>query len=274
MTDFIWQSTALIGALVFVLGSCVGSFINVVAYRLPIMARADTDTSRFNLAYPPSHCTSCAQVIKPWQNLPIVGYLWLRGRSHCCNQPIASSYPLMELCTGAVSVVIFVHLTAELGPLADKPRAFLTALAGALGLFWWLIAIVTTSRQQSVSVSPLWQSLLWLGLLINLDVQYCPLPDAVGSVFITLALGQLPLRRVTQNQDRIHLFIQGITAGLAWFGSALLLPLALILLGVGIVKLAASVARHASSKTPVNLKLRGDQSIIAAAIALSWFLRV
>ena len=78
MTDFIWQSTPLIGALVFVLGSCVGSFINVVAYRLPIMARADTDTSRFNLAYPPSHCTSCAQVIKPWQNLPIVGYLWLR----------------------------------------------------------------------------------------------------------------------------------------------------------------------------------------------------
>ena len=120
----------------------------------------------------------------------------------------------------------------------------------------------------------MWQSLLWLGLLINLDGQYCPLPDAVGSVFISLALGQLALRRVTRNQDRIHLFIQGITAGLAWFGSALLLPLALILLGVGIVKLAASVARHASSKTPVNLKLRGDQSIIAAAIALSWFLRV
>ena len=82
----------------------------------------------------------------------------------------------------------------RIGPADRQAQAFLTALAGALGLFWWLIAIVTTSRQQSVSVSPLMaDALLWLGLLINLDGQYCPLPDAVGSVF-TLALGQLALR--------------------------------------------------------------------------------
>lgn len=270
MTDFLWQSTPLMGALVFVLGSCVGSFINVVAYRLPIMTQADTDTSRFNLAYPPSHCPSCAHVIMPWQNLPIVAYLWLKGRSRCCNQPIASSYPLTELLTGAVSVVIFVHLTAALGPLTE----FLTALAGALGLFWWLIAIITTSRQHPVSVSPMWQSLLWLGLLSNLDGQYCPLPEAIGSVCITLALGRLALHRATQNQDRIRLITQGIAAGLAWFGSVFLLPLALILLGVGTVKRIVSVWRSAGSEIPMNPTLRDDQSIVAAALALSWFVSV
>ena len=78
------------------LGSCVGSFINVVAYRLPIMARADTDTSRFNLAYH-KYAASCAQVIKPWQNLPIIGYLWLRE-----DRTVATSQLPLPIRSGTV----------------------------------------------------------------------------------------------------------------------------------------------------------------------------
>ena len=200
MTDFPWQSTSFIGALIFVLGSCVGSFINVVAYRLPKMHQPNADTSRFNLAYPQSRCPSCARAIEPWHNLPIVGYLWLRGRSRCCNQPIGIHYLLTELIAGAVSVVVFAYLTSVNGPTATNPSVFLTSLASSLGLFWWLIAIVKSSISHPVNVTDLWQSLLWLGLLANLNGQYYPLPEAVGLVF-TVTL-HVVTYRLTQHQSK------------------------------------------------------------------------
>ena len=155
MTYFVWQSTPLIGALIFVLGSCVGSLINVVAYRLPIMSQPDTDTRCFNLAYPPSRCPSCARDIKPWQNVPIVGYLWLQGRTRCCDKPIAAHYLLTELITGAISVVVFAYLTSAVEPLAHNNALFFKTLAGTFALFWWLIAIVATGRQHASNVRSL-----------------------------------------------------------------------------------------------------------------------
>ena len=274
MTDFPWQSTSFIGALIFVLGSCVGSFINVVAYRLPKMHQPNADTSRFNLAFPQSRCPSCARAIEPWHNLPIVGYLWLKGRSRCCNQPIGIHYLLTELIAGAVSVVVFAYLTSVNGPTATSPSVFLTSLASALGLFWWLIAIVKSSISHPVNVTDLWQSLLWLGLLANLNGQYYPLPEAVGLVFTALTLGALLQHRLTQQQDRNHRLLLGVAAGLAWFGTGFLLPLALFILGVGIAKLVADIGRYASNKTSANTKPQNDQSLVAAAIALSWFLSV
>ena len=274
MTDFPWQSTSFIGALIFVLGSCVGSFINVVVYRLPKMRQPNADTSRFNLAYPPSRCPSCARAIEPWHNLPIVGYLWMKGRSRCCNQPIGIHYLLTELITGTVSVVVFVYLTRVNGPPATSPSLVLTSLASSLGLFWWLIAIVATGRQHPCNVNSLWQSLLWLGLVANLDGRHCPLPEAVGLVFIAQALGTLSQHWATQQQDRSHPLICGIAAGLAWFGAAFLLPITLTILGAGVAKRVAHIRRYAGNKISTTTKLQNDQSLVAAAIALSWFLSV
>ena len=274
MTYFVWQSTPLIWALIFVLGSCVGSLINVVAYRLPIMSQPDTDTRCFNLAYPPSRCPSCARDIKPWQNVPIIGYLWLQGRTRCCDKPIAAHYLLTELITGAISVVVFAYLTSAVEPLAHDNAAFFKTLAGTFALFWWLIAIVATGRQHASNVRSLWQSCIWLGLLANLDGQYCPLPEAVGLVCTAHALGMLSLHWVTQQQDRSRLFFLGLAAGLAWFGSAFLLPLALTILGAGTVRLGATIGRFANNETSAELKLRTDQNVVATAIALSWFLSV
>ena len=274
MTYFVWQSTPLIWALIFVLGSCVGSLINVVAHRLPIMSQPDTDTRCFNLAYPPSRCPSCARDIKPWQNVPIVGYLWLQGRTRCCDKPIAAHYPLTELITGAISVVAFAYLTSAAEPLALNDAAFFKTLAGTFAMFWWLIAIVATGRQHASNVRSLWQSFIWLGLLVNLDGQYCPLPEAVGLVCTAHALGMLSPHWVTQQQDRSRLLFLGLAAGLAWFGSAFLLPLALTILGAGTVRLLATIGRFANNKTSAGLKLRTDQNVVATAIALSWFLSV
>ena len=238
------------------------------------MSQPDTYTRCFNLAYPPSRCPSCARDIKPWQNVPIIGYLWLQGRTRCCDKPIAAHYLLTELITGAVSVVVFAYLTSAVEPLAHDNAAFFKTLAGTFALFWWLIAIVATGRQHASNVRSLWQSCIWLGLLANLDGQYCPLPEAVGLVCTAHALGMLSLHWVTQQQDRSRLFFLGLAAGLAWFGSAFLLPLALTILGAGTVRLGATIGRFANNETSAGLKLRTDQNVVATAIALSWFLSV
>ena len=274
MTDFLWHSTPLIAALIFVLGSCVGSFINVVAFRLPIMSQLDTDTSRFNLAYPSSHCPSCAQAIKPWQNLPIVGYLWLRGRSRCCNQPIGIQYALTELITGAVSVGLLVYLMGVAGPLVNNSPAFLTLLCSTLGLFWWLIAILTISRQHPANVSPVWQSLLWLGLLANLDGQYRPLPEVVGLAFFAFVVGNLAQTWVSHGQDRVKLLTHGVAAGLAWFGTTFLLPLAGLALCIGVARLRSRVGGYVGNETSGGRQLQIGQSAVATAMVLSWFFSI
>ena len=74
------------------LGAIIGSFLNVVAYRLP---RGES------LLHPRSRCPQCETPIKPYDNVPVLGWLWLRGRCRACGAPISARYPLVEAVTGA-----------------------------------------------------------------------------------------------------------------------------------------------------------------------------
>ena len=76
-----------------ILGTAVGSFLNVCIHRLPL---------GLSPAWPGSHCPACGAPVKPYHNIPIASYLWLRGRCHSCNAPISIKYPLVEITTGAV----------------------------------------------------------------------------------------------------------------------------------------------------------------------------
>ena len=90
-------------ALAFVLGSLVGSFLNVVVYRLP---RGES------IVHPGSHCPACGHAIRPWHNVPMLGWLWLRGRCRDCGVRISVRYPLVELATAA----LFAIVAARFGP--------------------------------------------------------------------------------------------------------------------------------------------------------------
>ena len=79
--------------LLTIFGTAVGSFLNVCIHRLPL---------RKSLMWPGSHCPHCQAAIKPYDNIPIAGYLWLRGRCRACRAPISIQYPLVEVATGAV----------------------------------------------------------------------------------------------------------------------------------------------------------------------------
>jgi leader peptidase (prepilin peptidase) / N-methyltransferase len=89
-------------AFTALMGAVVGSFLNVVAYRLP---------RRESLVSPPSRCPSCGTAIKPYDNIPVVGWLLLRGRCRACGKKVSARYPIVEALTAAlaVSVVLVKH---------------------------------------------------------------------------------------------------------------------------------------------------------------------
>jgi leader peptidase (prepilin peptidase)/N-methyltransferase len=104
-------------SLAFVLGALVGSFLNVVVHRLP---RGESIVS------PGSRCPACGHAIRPWHNVPILGWLWLRGRCRDCGVSISARYPLVELVTAALFAVVAARFGAS--PMAGLWMAFGAAL--------------------------------------------------------------------------------------------------------------------------------------------------
>ncbi|MGB3787990.1 MAG: prepilin peptidase [Phormidesmis sp.] len=86
--------------IVFILGAAIGSFLNVVVYRLP---------AGLSLLYPPSRCPKCERRLRPYDNVPVFGWLWLLGRCRNCKLPISLRYPLVEFATGCLFVSVFAR---------------------------------------------------------------------------------------------------------------------------------------------------------------------
>jgi leader peptidase (prepilin peptidase)/N-methyltransferase len=122
-------SNAVLYAAVMLFGSIVGSFLNVVIHRLP---------RRASLLTPPSHCPSCAARIRPWDNVPILSWLWLRARCRSCGFPIPWRYPLVELVTGIIAMLCIWRF----GLSVEAARAFvlLASLVAVAFIDWeWMI---------------------------------------------------------------------------------------------------------------------------------------
>lgn len=159
-------------ALVALLGLVVGSFLNVVIYRLPRMiergeqayARAvvggvdpsDVPDDRFNLFYPPSACPHCGHAIRAWQNIPILSYLMQRGRCASCQGRIAPRYLLVELLTMLLSVLVVLQYPDPM------------QLGFALILTWALIALVFIDAETQLLPDVLTLPLMWLGMIAGL----------------------------------------------------------------------------------------------------------
>lgn len=149
----------------------VGSFLNVVIYRLPIMLQkewtqqchdylklAQTQASPnplFNLCWPGSHCPQCQGYISPWYNIPLLSFIILKGRCQHCQAPIPLHYPLVELFT-AVSSLLIVLL------LGLNPQSLALVI-----LCWCLIAASVIDIQHQILPDNITLTLLWVGLLLN-----------------------------------------------------------------------------------------------------------
>ena len=183
MADFIatlQSSTAFLWITVGLLGLCVGSFLNVVIHRLPKMMeaqwRADCaeldgkpapEAPVLNLVKPDSRCPSCGAPIRAWQNIPVVSWLWLKGKCAACRAPISARYPGVELLTGALSVALAWRF------------GYSVQLAAALAFAWAMVALTFIDLDTQLLPDDITFPLLWLGLLVNLGATFVDLRSAV-----------------------------------------------------------------------------------------------
>ncbi|MBU4498741.1 MAG: A24 family peptidase, partial [Gammaproteobacteria bacterium] len=158
----------------------VGSFLNVVIHRLPKMMETEwhaqcaelrgempAASGPYNLAVPRSACPHCGHQITALENIPLLSWLWLRGRCLSCAAPIGARYPLVEL------------LTALLSAAAAWKWGVSVQTGGALLLIWTLVTLAFIDFDTTLLPDSLTQPLLWLGLLFNLSGTYTHLADAV-----------------------------------------------------------------------------------------------
>jgi leader peptidase (prepilin peptidase)/N-methyltransferase len=173
-----------------IFGLLIGSFLNVVIHRLPIMMQRESDNyvaqesgkplphaGRYNLTVPRSACPHCGHRITAAENIPVLSYLFLRGKCAGCKTPISPRYPIIEIITGALSAILIWHFGSGLAGLASLVFAYL------------LIAMTFIDADTQLLPDDLTLPLLWCGLLVNLNGTFVPLKDAV----IGAAAGYLSL---------------------------------------------------------------------------------
>lgn len=229
-------------ALMGVLGLMFGSFINVVVHRLPTMLDrqwraqcrallaetdeagcvapdADAPPERYDLSWPPSRCPACGWRIRWYQNIPLLSWLFLRGRCASCQAAISMRYPLVELLTG----VLFAAAAWQWGYSAQAVAAA-TLLAA-------LVALTFIDLDTFLLPDDITLPLLWLGLLVNLNGLFAPLDEAV----LGAALGYFSLwavyhlfKRLTGKEGMGGGDFKLLAALGAWLGWKLLLPIVLL----------------------------------------------
>ena len=239
-----------------VLGLTVGSFLNVVIHRLPKMmeqqwerecaeflGKETPESEPYSLAFPGSHCPSCNAEIKPIQNIPVLSYLFLRGRCANCSVSIPIRYPLVELLTAVIWVLCGLSFGVS------------NALAAAMFLTAVLISLTAIDLDHQLLPDNLTLPLLWVGLLINIDATFVPVESAVlGAVFGYLCLWSVYwlFKIITGKEGMGYGDFKLLAALGAWFGVSALPTIVLISSLVGAVTgIALIVMRRQDRETPM-----------------------
>lgn len=251
----------------------IGSFLNVVIYRLPLIIQhiwneecreylglhPETHAEKINLTLPFSHCPNCKTPIKPWHNIPIVSYIWLRGHCAHCKSPISLRYPLIEAFTMIASVIV-----------AWRFGFSFTTIAG-LFFTWIIICLTFIDLDYQLLPDQLTLLLLWLGLFLSLFNLFCtPQTAIIGAI-----CGYLIFASV---QSVFHFFTQktGMGQGDFKFLSALggflgwqMLPFIILFASISgvLVTLIIMGIRGQTKSVPIPF---GPYLAVAGWVALLW----
>ena len=266
-------NTILFTAAALLLGLLIGSFLNVVVYRLPVMMQrewqaeaksilllpADTSTSEFNLLLPNSQCPHCSHEIRPWENIPVISYLFLRGKCSSCKAPISMRYPLVELACGLLSAFIAWHF------------GFTWQAGAMLLLTWGLLAMSLIDVDHQLLPDSLVLPLLWLGLITNSFGLFTSLEDALwGAIAGYLSLWSVYwLFKLVTGKEGMGYGDFKLLAMLGAWGGWQVLPLTILLSSLvgAVLGLIMLRLRNAEASTPIPF---GPYLAIAGWIALIW----
>ncbi|MBU2863588.1 A24 family peptidase [Reinekea forsetii] len=189
--DYLASNSVAFIATVFILGLLVGSFLNVVIYRLPVMMHhafkleiaffnddekqynALESEPTFNLAKPDSKCPHCQHKIKAWENIPVISWLILRAKCSNCKKPISARYPSIELVSGILSATTAWYFGWGIEAFA------------LIGFFWLLIVLTMIDFDHKLLPDSITLPLIWVGLLLGLIWQ--PFTSLESSVIGAIA---------------------------------------------------------------------------------------
>ncbi len=272
MLEALGQTPWLLPLFVLALGLVVGSFLNVLIYRLPLMLEAGwrrdccelleqpaPESPHLNLASPNSHCPHCKAPIKPWQNIPVFSYIALGGKCASCRAGISLRYPVVESVTGLASLFLALYF----GPTP--------ALPGALLFTWALIALTLIDIDHQLLPDDITLPLLWLGLLFNISGVFVSLQDAViGAIAGYLILWSVYwlFKLLTGKEGMGYGDFKLLAALGAWFGWQALPVIILLSSLVGaVIGIALMVIKRRGREVPIPF---GPYLAMAGWVILVW----
>jgi leader peptidase (prepilin peptidase)/N-methyltransferase len=265
-SPLVWVTTATI------LGLLVGSFLNVVIYRLPLMMQREWEMqcaeltgetavvpAPFNLSSPRSRCPHCDHAITAVENIPVISYLLLGGKCKACRQPISKRYPLIEALTGLMSGIIAWKF------------GFDWACLGALLLTWSLIALTFIDIDQQLLPDKITLPLVWLGIFFNLSSTYTVLSSSVAGAiagYLSLWLVYHLFRLITGKEGMGYGDFKLLAALGAWLGWQYLPMIVLLSSLVGaVVGITLVMLKNHQREVPIPF---GPYLAAAGWIALVW----
>jgi leader peptidase (prepilin peptidase)/N-methyltransferase len=256
-------------------GLLIGSFLNVVIYRVPVILDSlwrhraqstlelpldqEDEPAPFNLLVPRSSCPHCGHQIRAWENIPVLSYLWLRGKCAGCGASISVRYPFVELLTAVVSVITAWHFGVSLTTLA------------ALVLVWALIALAFIDYDHQILPDAITIPFVWAGLFVNSFGLFATLQSAFfGAIsgYLSLWLVYQVFKLITKKEGMGFGDFKLVAMLGAWLGWQLL-PITILLAafsGAIIGGTYLAVSRHGRDH-PIPF---GPFLCIAGWIALLW----
>jgi len=267
------QQLVLFLGTLFVLGAVVGSFLNVVIYRLPVMMQREwrhdclefleqaneTETEKFNLSVPRSRCGDCGHQITLLENIPIISYLALGGKCSSCKASISLQYPLVEVFTGIASVIIGWHFGVSIQTLA------------ALFLTWCLIAASGIDIGHKLLPDNITLPLLWLGILLSFFDVFVSLEDSViGAMagYLSLWTVFMLFKIVTGKEGMGHGDFKLLAMLGAWLGWQ---PLFVVILTSSVVGATVGISMILLKRTERGTQIPFGPYLAAAGwITLIW----
>ena len=263
---------------VTILSLLIGSFLNVVILRMPIMMfrgwkeecqgmeeelpdhPAIKDLSKtYNLVTPASHCPSCSAPVKPWMNIPVISWIFLRGKCASCGTRIGLRYPLVEIVTAVMSGLLLLKF--EWG----------WPLLAMLVFTWLLITMSVIDIDHKILPDTLTLGLLWLGLLLNTQSMFTDLQSAVLGAALGYGVlwGFFWIFKLLTGKDGMGYGDFKLLAALgAWFGFQSLLTIIIMSSVVGaVVGIAGVIALGRDRQVPIPF---GPYLAMAGWIVAMW----